>query len=182
MKVTKRWLWAAIGLSLLSVVASYTAKPLLAQIRAALVQNVDEPGRNPYSSTVFFADQFEFPGNGAKCQGTCRIDFATVPAGKRLVVTSITGNIYVETPGVVSGILLFPLGNALGGTTLNVPTFLQAGVQSGSNIIGVNLQFTAYFESGFVPEMFIQPTTSISPGRNGLTEGVLTLTGYLVTP
>ncbi|MBV8728955.1 MAG: hypothetical protein JO336_04010 [Acidobacteriia bacterium] len=38
--------------ALLAVVGHYYAKPLMAQVRAALVQNVDEPGRNPFSLQV----------------------------------------------------------------------------------------------------------------------------------
>ncbi len=52
-------------------------------VRAALVRNQDEPGRNPYS-------QF------AECLGTeCSLTFPPVPAGQRLVVTFVsmaTGN------------------------------------------------------------------------------------------
>lgn len=178
MKWTKKWFWLGAGLASLWAVASYTAKPLIAQIKAALVQNVDEPGRNPYTSTVFFASDLF-----SSCTGPeCRVNFAAIPAGKRLVATSIVGNIYVETPGIVGSTLLFPLGNALGGTTLSVPTLPQTGSASGANIIGVNVQLTAYFEAGFTPELVIDATNSISPHRNGLTEGVLTLTGYLVTP
>jgi hypothetical protein len=159
-------------------VGNHTAKPLFAQIKAALVQNVDEPGRNPYTSTVFFASDLF-----SSCTGPeCRVNFAAVPAGKRLVATSLAGNIYVETPGVVGSTLLFPLGNEAGGTTLSVPMLPQAGPASGANIIGVNVQLKAYFEPGYTPEMVIDATNSISPHRNGLTEGVLTLTGYLVTP
>ena len=178
MKLTKKWFWLAAGVAPLVTVANYTAKPLIAQIKAALVQNVDEPGRNPYTSTVFFASDLF-----SSCAGVeCRVNFAPVPVGKRLVATSLVGNIYVETPGVVGSTLLFPLGNALGGTTLSVPTLPPAGPASGANVIGVSVQLTAYFEQGFTPEMVIDATNSISPHRNGLTEGVLTLTGYLVTP
>jgi hypothetical protein len=43
------YVWAAVGLAALSVlVGGFTAKPLLAQIRAALVQNRDEPARQPF--------------------------------------------------------------------------------------------------------------------------------------
>lgn len=61
--------------------------PAAAQTRAALVQSVDEPARNPYQETQF----------NIACRGTpiCVLDFAVVPAGKRMVVTHISG--YVDT-------------------------------------------------------------------------------------
>jgi hypothetical protein len=34
--------------ALLAVLGHFYAKPLMAQVRAALTQNIDEPGRNPY--------------------------------------------------------------------------------------------------------------------------------------
>ena len=47
------YVWAAVGLAALSVlVGGFTAKPLLAQIRAALVQNRDEPARQPFTLQV----------------------------------------------------------------------------------------------------------------------------------
>jgi hypothetical protein len=63
------------------------APPLLAQTRAAFVQSVDEPGRNPYQESL----------NDLTCRNgkTCAFNFATVPAGKRLVLTHISG--YVDT-------------------------------------------------------------------------------------
>jgi len=75
------------GLAALTAVGSYTAKPLLAQIKAALVENIDEPGRNPYSSTVAVN-----PGKCGVSSTGCVLFFVAVPAGKRLVVTNIIGN------------------------------------------------------------------------------------------
>jgi hypothetical protein len=75
----KLWTCAAV-LTLLAVLGKFYAKPLLAQARAVLVQNTDEPGRHPYRQTVFF-DQTQCFARG------CVLPFDAVPAGYRLVIT-----------------------------------------------------------------------------------------------
>ncbi|HLK19530.1 MAG TPA: hypothetical protein VKT81_11250 [Bryobacteraceae bacterium] len=78
-----RWKrFTRIGLAiaaLAAVITLVTERQALAQaVRAALVRNQDEPGRNPYS-------QF------AECLGTeCSLTFPPVPAGQRLVVTFVS--------------------------------------------------------------------------------------------
>jgi hypothetical protein len=93
----KSVLWIAAGLTTLAAIGSYTAKPLWAQVKAALVQNVDEPGRNPYSSTVTF---FNAPPCAPDGSGTtCALIFQPVPAGKRLVATTSHGCHFSEITG-----------------------------------------------------------------------------------
>jgi hypothetical protein len=72
-----RLLTFAGALALLAVLGHVYAKPLLAQVRAALVQNVDEPGRNPIAlaSGSVTGDDF----------------FFTVPTGKRYVIETFSG-------------------------------------------------------------------------------------------
>jgi len=156
----------AAGLAALAGIGSYTAKPLLAQIKAALVQNIDEPGRNPYLSTI-----------GLQCTNasTCVQDFAPVPSGKRLVVTSITGNLYPASPGIVPILNLFKNGQQVG-SGIAVPTFIEAGTFSSFNIVGVNAQFNAFFEPGETPLIYVVATSNF-----GLGGGSLTLSGYLVS-
>ncbi len=60
----KNYVWMAAGVAALTVVGAFTAKPLLAQIKAALVQNVDEPGRIPYQSSAVFAQGSPGPATG----------------------------------------------------------------------------------------------------------------------
>ena len=78
--------WPAALALATATVGALCATPALAQ-RAALVQSIDEPGRNPYQETL----------SNTTCRGTtvCAMDFVTVPAGKRLVLTNISG--YVDT-------------------------------------------------------------------------------------
>jgi hypothetical protein len=175
----KTYVWMAGGLVAMAIVGSFTARPLIAQIKAAFVQNVDEPGRNPYASTVFFANGFEFPAGGVCGNAQCELHFQAVPAGKRLVVTNIIGNVYVDTPGVISPPLLFPLGNSAQGTTLFFPAGLMAGTYQGSNMLAISSEVKAYFEAGATPAISIIAIGNISPlGNRGST--AITISGYLV--
>lgn len=72
-----RLLTFAGGLALLALLGHFYAKPLLAQVRAALTQNVDEPGRNPFKVSLL-----------SDASGTASF---TVPAGKRYVIEDISG-------------------------------------------------------------------------------------------
>jgi hypothetical protein len=142
----KNYVWMAAGVAAIAVVGSFTAKPVIAQIKAALVQNVNEPGLNPYQFYVSFHQGFVFPSGAGSCSGVqCNFTLPAVPAGKRLVVTNITGNIFVDTPGVTRPVLLFGAG-----VTLQIPTVLQAGTyqapnsNQASNMIGVNSPILCY--------------------------------------
>jgi len=76
----RRFLWFAAGLAAVALVVTLgTESRAIAQaVRAALVRNQDEPGRNPYSQFV-------------SCYGSgCSLTFAPVPAGQRLVVTFVS--------------------------------------------------------------------------------------------
>jgi hypothetical protein len=120
----KNYVWMAAGVSALTVVGSFTAKPLLAQIKAALVQNVDEPARNPYQEAASFSQ-------GSGCSGAfCNVYFSTVPTGKRLVITNVTGVVYVESPGVLQPLTLVHDGASA--PTMFIPTVQQAGTFAGS--------------------------------------------------
>ncbi len=72
----KNYLWMAAGFTVLALaISAFTPGSALAQIvKAALVKNVDEPGRVPYQSENSCSDPF-----------TCAIEFSIVPANKRLV-------------------------------------------------------------------------------------------------
>jgi hypothetical protein len=109
----ENYVWMAAGAAALTVVGAFTAKPLLAQIKAALVQNVDEPGRIPYQSSAVFAQGSPgCAGPGCfSCTGTfCALSFTQIPSNKRLVVTGVFGKVYVNTPGVLEPIQLLVAG------------------------------------------------------------------------
>jgi len=65
----------------LIVLGHFGAKPLLAQIRAVLVKNVDESGRSAYQSSTTCPFSFI---------ETCTAALTPVPTGKRLVVQHVS--------------------------------------------------------------------------------------------
>ena len=176
----KNYILMSAGLASLSVMGTYTAKPLLAQIKAAFVQNVNEPGLNPYQFYVSFKQGFTFPQGVGTCTGVqCNFVLPPVPSGKRLVVTNITGNIFVDTPGITQPVVLFG-----GGVTFEIPTLPAGSYQAinsnqPSNMIGVNAPILAYFDPGMKPTIFILATALISDSQ-GLTTGSIVLSGYYV--
>ena len=80
----KTYILMATGFAVLAaVVSGIAAGPAIAQIvKSALVKNVDEPGRSPYSAS-------------ASCSAAdgCDMSFARVPANKRLVVQFVSANV-----------------------------------------------------------------------------------------
>jgi hypothetical protein len=168
------------AISTLAAAGAFTAKPLMAQIKAALVQNVDEPGRMPYQSTALFSQ------GGGGCAGPncfscsqsfCIVTFAQVPGNKRLVVTSVLGQVYVDTPGVLQPI---QLGRVFIPTVLQTGTFPGAGAGT-DNIVGINAAASMLtpIDGGTSPAMTLVATTPFS-SSNGTTMGQITITGYLV--
>jgi hypothetical protein len=133
-------------------------------VRAALVENIDEPGRNPYQNQAF-----------TNCSGVqfddCDLTFTTVPAGKRLVLTNITG--FIDTTGVFPncniqshyadnnfGAVFFSgtAGTAYEGITryfVNIPTVTCYGAgetpkldcSSSDRFIAVDMALTGYYVS-----------------------------------
>ncbi|MBV8728957.1 MAG: hypothetical protein JO336_04020 [Acidobacteriia bacterium] len=77
------------ALALLAVLGHYYAKPLLAQVRAALIENVDEPGRNPFSLTA----------NTPNFDATF-----TVPAAKRYVLEQYAALCNTEAGGSLQSV------------------------------------------------------------------------------
>ena len=79
----KNIVWFAAGLAAVATVITIgTETRALAQaVRAALVRNQDEPGRNPYSQ------------NASCFSSGCSLTFPPVPAGQRLVVTFVNAGI-----------------------------------------------------------------------------------------
>lgn len=76
------------ALALVVILARVFEKPLVAQIRAALTQNIDEPGRNPFA--------FQAPGLNERA--------FYVPAGKRYVIQQATVECLVPNSTYMTGI------------------------------------------------------------------------------
>jgi hypothetical protein len=104
----------AVALALLAVLGHFFEKQLLAQVRAALVQNVDEPGRNPITLL----------GSGA---GSANV---TVPAGQRYVIQAFGGTCVVAPGDQMTAV---NIGGGLKGAQATVPAFQsQPGVWTAS--------------------------------------------------
>jgi hypothetical protein len=91
-----RLLTIAGALALIAVLGKFYAKPLMAQARAALVQDVDQPARAPFQATVpININNFNFTN-------------VPVPTGKRLVVDYISLSGAAQTDGAyVQPIVIF---------------------------------------------------------------------------
>jgi hypothetical protein len=151
-----------------AVLGHFYAKPLLAQVRAALVQNVDEPGRNPYQEVVFTI-----------CGGTqnCNFSFSIVPPGKRLVVTHVNGFIDVRNGTLPNA----NVESSFGGSqfaSIFIPGVRQTASANSTRIV-YNEAVLAYFGPGESPAGFygLFSTTDTWPTNGG---GLMTLTGYYI--
>jgi hypothetical protein len=82
-----RLMQLAAGLALMAVLGKFYAVPLIAQVRAALVKNIDERGRIPYMVQAHCAS-----GQGV-LTNQCAGSFPAVPGNKRFVVEYINGEI-----------------------------------------------------------------------------------------
>jgi hypothetical protein len=67
-------------LAILAVISKFYAVPVIAQVRAAIVQDRDAQGRNFYQAL----------NSTSGCIGTCVVSFSAVPAGKRLIVQQVS--------------------------------------------------------------------------------------------
>lgn len=137
----KNYVLMALGFVVaLVAVGVFSAGPAIAQaVRAALVSNVDEPGRIPYRTELVFG--------GDDCATRLCFDAGRpVPAGKRLVITNVTGQVDSSVPAGAEFLLSF--GNGLNGARIPV-TF--AGQSNAGNFFVFNQQVTAIFDAGFTP-------------------------------
>jgi hypothetical protein len=140
--------------------------------KPALVQNIDEKGRNPYQQTIQFIPTTATAA--ATCtSGYCNVSFKAVPAGYRLVVTQATAVFTAASTGDVERLaFLASLTSAsvpaLGDIAiLPVPT-LVGGIQS------LNAQVTFYVEPSLVPVLSV---TNVQMSGSTVT---MSLSGYLV--
>jgi hypothetical protein len=145
------------ALALLAVLGKFYAVPAIAQIKTALVKNVDERGRSPYQQGIFL----QCTAGG----GFCDFNFPPVPAGKRLVVEHISANIFAPS-GINAAFLVVS-----GGAYFSLP----AHSFSLSSLYSVNEVVLGYYEAGQSPLFRLAPSVSDGSANAGAT-----LTGYLV--
>ena len=162
------------------VVSSMIAENAIAQIRAALVKNVDAPGRAPYQHMVSFA-----PGSfGATCPGAfpwtaCVVSFPPVPPGKRLVVEHVTMMLHSFQPtffsvGNQSSSDDFPDPNFGSDVAVITPDFASGGNTSAGPRWFIDRAIRVYFEPGDTPKLKVGSTgIGNGPGR-------ASIHGYLI--
>lgn len=160
----KRLLLGAAALALLSALGHFGAKPLLAQIRAAWVKNIDEPGRSPYQSSSLGTSKYT----------TCDVAFSPVPAGKRLVVESLS--VLADIPVATNvGLGQFITANDSDGILRFVASLSYFNFSSAGSTVWIsNPKVTAYIESGLRPVA----TLAVDGGKSCYLQGVLS--GYLI--
>jgi hypothetical protein len=136
--VYKSVFFLAAGIVLLAVVSAITPNTVRAAI-ATLVQNVDEPGRNPFQATVPI-----FPGASGCSNIICNITvLSSVPTGQRLVITNLTGAIAVFSGNVLRA----TLSNGSGAKIVNLPfSIVSTGGLITSTMFSVPMQMV--FEAG----------------------------------
>ena len=145
-----------------------TGTPTVTLASGASVQarNVDEPGRNPFQVSV----QTYF--NSAPC-GTFACDFnlGQVPNGKRLVITNISGQVWV-TSGVASGVNLNTHSSA---NATDIPVSVVA-FNPTTNICGLNATLKLFFDAG--DTLYLNVPVS---GQLTAQTGYITVSGYYVS-
>jgi hypothetical protein len=149
--------------------ASLFGGEAFAQTRAAVVKNVDEPGRMPYQQLI------EFNTSAPVCpisQG-CLVAFPPVPAGKRLIVERATLLL-----GVFGGTINFwgfgdGLGINSGNTAILKADFTPALLIAGVQFFAGNQDTLVYFEAGATPKLKILTTAPVSFVGNASLHGYL---------
>jgi hypothetical protein len=150
----------ASAFTLLAVLGHFYAKPLLAQARAALVKNIDEPGRTPYQQTGSCTNPFI---DGLR-SGSCDVVFPAITSGKRAVIEYVTADL-ATTSDITPSVALQE--NALGGGAVLVsPVFPRF-----SGDFGVSDRIQMYINGDEQPK-FLAAT--------GLGVNSVTISGYLV--
>lgn len=156
-----------VAASLGAVLAPQSAS---AQTRAALVRNVDEPGRVPYSEDIV----------GTCNAVNCFFTFATVPAGKRLVIEQVQGLARSSsTSAVFSDAELLTSSTVRPGFSVR-NNFRMAilGLAGSSNVYNgwfFNSPTKAYVEAGSAPSLTMHQSTAAA-----VIFSQATISGYLV--
>jgi hypothetical protein len=165
-------------IALLAFAAASTAMipaPAHAQ-KPALVQNIDEKGRNPYQQGFQFnATTTTTLGGPTVCasnNNTCLIFFKPVPAGYRLVVTHISFTYTAATVGADSTAALLTVTSTTAPVVGDISA-LPAPTFSGSRC-DLSAPITFYVEPGLIP------TLDMSNVLVNNTSAIVSITGYLV--
>jgi hypothetical protein len=162
---------AVVAVGLCGVLLTQFAPKALAQIRAALVKNVDEPGRMPYQHEVDFG--FNFNGCSTRL---CLVAFPAVPAGKRLVVEHVSALVDITNGGQPT---LFAFSDSGATNTGNVaiiqPDFKIGAVFGADTFWSIDRNVLVYYEAGVAPSLKLLVNNDLGPLISNFT-----LHGYLI--
>ena len=128
------------ALVLLAVLGGYYAKPLLATV-AALVQDRDSKGRNVYQEVE----------SCFNVTNPCQIAFATVPAGKRLIIEQVSALVTLPEANTVADVELRGAGGS--GVFQFLPVVASIGNFGGQFQYTTNQTVLASFDAGQVPNV-----------------------------
>jgi len=168
-----RLLTLAAASALLAVLGTYYAKPLLAQVRAAVVKNIDEPARVPYQARIVCSNA-ECNANAA---GGPFVSLPPIPDHSRLVIDQIS--LLIQTNATLNLVKLGKFEVSEGGSPIVPPfTFLPFTITPPGYIVNQPVRY--YFESGFItPAVELSITGPVTGSSLGiLIEGMVS--GYVV--
>jgi hypothetical protein len=148
------------------VVGVFAAGPAIAQaVRAALVSNVDDPGRIPYSH------QANCTWNGSD---VCIVDPPPVGAGKRLVITHVSGYVNENLPGGTFILVRVFGGRTSGSAAHLVPTYV--GAKDGFNTFVFDQPELLFVDAG--QSTTISVNLGAVPSSDSI--AIVTLEGYML--
>jgi hypothetical protein len=153
---------------LVLVVGVFSAGPAIAQaVRAALVSNVDDPGRIPY----------QFQKVCLSLGSDCSVSLPPVPTGKRLVTTHVSGYFAVTLPpGTLAAARYFD-GNLDRLTTQGIhaiPVTLQGLGSFGDGLYIFNQSILGFTDAGQSARL------TVELGIGASYDATITVTGYML--
>ena len=140
----KNRLWTLAGaLALLAVLGKFYAVPLVAQVRAAIVQDRDSKARNLYQAV----------DSCFNVANPCVIAFPAVPAGKRLIIEQVSA--LATLPTAAAGTIdMIELRGANGSNVFQfLPVVPSIGNFGGQVQYATNQTVLAAYDAGQVPQV-----------------------------
>jgi hypothetical protein len=133
-KSSRHWMLGAVG--------ALIALPLAQAAAQTIVQNIDEPGRNPYQETV---------QGGFHNFAGFQVSFSVVPVNTRRVLKHVNCQVTVQAQHAVTGVTLF---DSLAIQREELPTLTSRSFgTSALSIYGENPEL--YIEAGNFPYIFV---------------------------
>jgi hypothetical protein len=161
LRIAKSVVFAVATLALVAVPTAH------AQVKAALVKDVDALGRTPYQQTIIFAQSATYCSNFV-----CTVIFPAVPAGYRLVVTHISAQYRLSTGGTLASVAVAVDGSVFG------PQLLVATTPIGLSVYVASSPVTFFVEAGHSPSLSLVGQFVLADGSN---TAQATVIGYLIS-